>query len=54
MSDMSKKRSNNANCFPHEMTFELDAKLLKIRETSHPFTESTENSNLTLKQQFLN
>ena len=39
---MSKKRSNNANCFPHEMTFELDAKLLKIRETSHPFTESTD------------
>ena len=39
---MSKKRSNNANCFPHEMTFELDAKLLKIRETSHPFPESTD------------
>ena len=55
MSDMSKKkRSNNANCFPHEMTFELDAALLQIKETSYPFNESTENSNLTFKQQFLN
>ena len=43
MSDMSKKKKQQCKFFSTwdaGMTFELDAKSLKIRETSHPFTES--------------